>query len=87
MRLPSAPRRSTYNSQVLFFELFPAFMVVVSLLIGVWLYASNRAAPDESLQDERRSRERDILVSGNESLIELLSPVSRQGIRSASGVR
>jgi hypothetical protein len=59
VRLPSAPRRSTYNSQVLFFELFPAFMVVVSLLIGVWLYASNRAAPDESLQDERRSRERD----------------------------
>lgn len=44
---------------MLFFELFPAFVMVVSGIIGVWLYASNRRAPDESADDERRRRESD----------------------------
>lgn len=43
---------------MLFFELFPAFLMIVSGIVGVWLYASNRNAPDESADDERRRRER-----------------------------
>jgi len=42
---------------VLLFEFFPALMTVVSAVIAAWLYFSNREAPDESAQDERRSRE------------------------------
>jgi hypothetical protein len=44
---------------VLFFELFPAFITIVSLAVGTWLYFSNRRAPDESAQNARRQRERD----------------------------
>jgi hypothetical protein len=43
---------------VLLFEFFPALVTVLSGVIAAWLYFSNRQAPDESAQDERRSRER-----------------------------
>jgi hypothetical protein len=43
---------------VLFFELFPAFLMIVSAIVGIWLYASNRSAPDESADDARRQHER-----------------------------
>jgi hypothetical protein len=43
---------------VLLFEFFPAFISIVSLIVGAWLYFSNRTAPDESAQDARRQRER-----------------------------
>jgi len=33
---------------VLFFELFPAFMLIVSLIAGVALYMANRQADDEA---------------------------------------
>jgi len=42
---------------VLLFEFFPALVTLVSAVIAAWLYFSNREAPDESAQDERRSRE------------------------------
>lgn len=44
---------------MLFFELFPAFLMIVSGIVGVWLYVSNRNAPDESAADARRRRERE----------------------------
>ena len=43
---------------MLLFEFFPALVTAVSAVIAAWLFFSNRAAPDESGQDERRSRER-----------------------------
>ena len=42
---------------MLFFELFPAFLMLVSLVVGVWLYASNQSAPDETAENEKRRRE------------------------------
>jgi hypothetical protein len=51
--------RSAYGSEtiVLLFEFFPAFVMIVSLVVGVWLYVANRSAPDESAEDEKRRRE------------------------------
>jgi hypothetical protein len=42
---------------VLFFELFPAFVMVLSLVVGIWLYIVNRSAPDESAAHAKRRRE------------------------------
>ena len=42
---------------MLLFEFFPAAVMIVSLVVGVWLYVSNRSAPDESAEHERRRRE------------------------------
>ena len=42
---------------MLLFEFFPAFVMVVSLVVGVWLYVVNRSAPDESAAHEKRRRE------------------------------
>jgi hypothetical protein len=44
---------------VLFFEFFPAFIALVSLVVGTWLYVANRRAPDESGENAQRLRERD----------------------------
>ena len=44
---------------MLLFEFFPAFVALVSLIVGTWLYVSNRRAPDESAQNAQRLRERD----------------------------
>ena len=46
---------------MLFFELFPLFVMVLSLLVGVWLYAANVTAQDaEAAEDgetiSRRTR-------------------------------
>jgi hypothetical protein len=32
---------------VLFFELFPAFMMIVSLIVGIWLLIVNQQADEE----------------------------------------
>ena len=42
---------------MLLFEFFPAVVMIVSLVVGVWLYVSNRGAPDESAVHEKRRRE------------------------------
>jgi hypothetical protein len=42
---------------VLLFEFFPAVVMIVSLVVGIWLYVANRRAPDESAEHERRRRE------------------------------
>jgi hypothetical protein len=42
---------------MLLFEFFPAFVLIVSFVVGVWLYVSNRSAPDESAEPEKRRRE------------------------------
>ena len=42
---------------MLLFELFPAFVMIVSLVAGVWLFVVNHGAPDESAEHERRRRE------------------------------
>ena len=42
---------------MLLFEFFPAFVMIVSLVVGIWLYVVNRSAPDESAEHERRRRE------------------------------
>ena len=42
---------------MLLFEFFPAFVMIVSLVVGVWLYVVNRSAPDESAKHERLRRE------------------------------
>ena len=42
---------------MLLFEFFPAVVMFVSLAVGIWLYISNRGAPDESAEHERRRRE------------------------------
>lgn len=42
---------------MLLFEFFPAFVMIVSLVVGIWLYVANRTAPDESAVHERRRRE------------------------------
>jgi hypothetical protein len=40
-----------------FFELFPAFVMIVSVVVGVALYFANRRAPDDREQrDEHRRR-------------------------------
>ena len=33
---------------MLFFELFPLFVTILSLVVGVWLYAADRAARQEA---------------------------------------
>jgi hypothetical protein len=33
---------------MLFFELFPLFVMLLSLVVGVWLYAANSAARREA---------------------------------------
>ena len=33
---------------MLLFELFPAFMAVVALLVGIWLFMLNRQSDEES---------------------------------------
>ena len=45
------------RTSVLLFEFFPAFVMVVSLVVGIWLYVVNRSAPDESAKHERLRRE------------------------------
>jgi hypothetical protein len=42
---------------VLLFEFFPAAVMLLSLVVGIWLYATNREAPDERAAHERRRRE------------------------------
>jgi hypothetical protein len=42
---------------VLLFEFFPAFVMIVSLVVGVWLWVVNRSAPDESAAHEQRRRD------------------------------
>ena len=42
---------------MLLFEFFPAAVMIVSLVVGIWLYVSNRGAPDESAEYERRRLE------------------------------
>jgi hypothetical protein len=42
---------------MLLFEFFPAFVMILSLVVGVWLWVTNRTAPDESEQHARRRRE------------------------------
>ncbi len=42
---------------MLLFEFFPAFVMIVSLVVGVWLYVINRSAPDESAAHEKRRRD------------------------------
>jgi hypothetical protein len=42
---------------VLLFEFFPAFVALVSVVVGVWLYVVNRNAPDESAKHEELRRE------------------------------
>ena len=42
---------------MLLFEFFPAFVALVSVIVGVWLYVVNRSAPDESAEHEKRRRE------------------------------
>ena len=41
---------------MLFFELFPAFVMLVSIVVGVTLYLVNRQAPDDREQREERRR-------------------------------
>lgn len=43
---------------MLLFEFFPAVVMLVSAIVGVWLYASHRNAPDDREERERRARER-----------------------------
>ena len=42
---------------MLLFEFFPAAVMIVSLVVGIWLYMSNLSAPDESAEHDRRRRE------------------------------
>ena len=42
---------------MLLFEFFPAFVMIVSLVVGIWLYVANRNAPDESAKHEKVRRE------------------------------
>jgi hypothetical protein len=42
---------------VLLFEFFPAFVALVSVVVGIWLYVANRSAPDDSAAHEKRRRE------------------------------
>jgi hypothetical protein len=53
--------RTLYRHQsaptVLLFEFFPAFVAIVSIVVGVWLYVVNRNAPDESARQEQLRRE------------------------------
>ena len=42
---------------MLLFEFFPAFVMIVSLVVGVWLWVVNRSAPDESAVHEQRRRD------------------------------
>jgi hypothetical protein len=42
---------------VLLFEFFPAFVAVISIVVGIWLYVLNRNAPDERAKHERLRRE------------------------------
>ena len=42
---------------MLLFEFFPAFVLIVSLVVGIWLFVVNRSAPDESAKHERLRRE------------------------------
>lgn len=42
---------------MLLFELFPAFVMIVSLVVGVWLWVVNRSAPDESATHDQRRRD------------------------------
>jgi hypothetical protein len=45
------------DDHVLLFEFFPAFVALVSVVVGIWLYVANRNAPDESAEYEQRRRE------------------------------
>jgi len=38
---------------VLLFELFPAFMAIVSVIVGVWLYVTERRARNAGVDDAR----------------------------------
>ena len=42
---------------MLLFEFFPAAVMILSLVVGVWLYVTNREAPDERAEHARRRRE------------------------------
>jgi hypothetical protein len=44
---------------MLFFELFPLFMLFVSLVIGVWLYVAHREASREEAGDAETDHRRD----------------------------
>ena len=41
---------------MLFFEFFPAFVMLVSIVVGIGLYFVNREAPDDREQREERRR-------------------------------
>ena len=51
-------RCAAYNEiVVLLFEFFPAFVMLVSVVVGIWLYFANRQAPDDREQREERRRQ------------------------------
>ncbi|HEY5616952.1 MAG TPA: hypothetical protein VIK60_03365 [Vicinamibacterales bacterium] len=41
---------------MLFFELFPAFVLLVSLIVGVMLFLASRRAPNESTSSLEQPR-------------------------------
>jgi hypothetical protein len=42
---------------VLLFEFFPAAVMILSLIVGIWLFATNRESPEERAAHEQRRRE------------------------------
>ena len=42
---------------VLLFEFFPAAVMILSLVVGIWLYVTNRDVPEERAQHDRRRRD------------------------------
>ena len=49
--------RTLEEAAMLLFEFFPAFVAIVSLIVGIWLYVMNQDAPDETAQHEKLRRE------------------------------
>ena len=44
---------------MLFFELFPLFMLLVCLVVGVWLYVADREGRAEKAEDAETMNRRD----------------------------
>lgn len=51
---------------MLLFELFPAFVAVVSIVVGVSLYLAERRARDEGIDDRRPIGSRPEVLPGQE---------------------
>jgi hypothetical protein len=51
---PTAEDRKPYNEIVLFFEFFPAFVMIVGAIVATALYFVNRNTPDDRAQREER---------------------------------